>query len=66
MKDHYDFYYDNFINDQVGLGSMFPKSLFGVHADGGQGMAIERDLDAIFTNLGPATAGRETLDLKEV
>ena len=26
MEDHYDFYRDNFINDQVGLDSMFPES----------------------------------------
>jgi len=27
MKDHEDFYRDNFINDQVDLGSMFPDPL---------------------------------------
>jgi hypothetical protein len=25
MKDHEDFYRDNFINDQVGFGPMFPE-----------------------------------------
>jgi hypothetical protein len=25
IKDHYDFYRDNFINDQVGFEPMFPK-----------------------------------------
>jgi hypothetical protein len=26
MKDHYDFYRDNLINDQVGFEPMFPKT----------------------------------------
>jgi hypothetical protein len=25
IKDHYDFYRDNFINDQIDLDSMFPE-----------------------------------------
>jgi hypothetical protein len=27
MKDHYDFYRDNFINDRVGFEPMFPKTI---------------------------------------
>jgi len=41
IKDHYDFYRDNLINDQVGFEPMFPKTnprFVGC----GQGMENER------------------------
>jgi hypothetical protein len=41
MKDHYDFYRDNFINDQVGLSRCFPEPIRALPG-GGQGMAKER------------------------
>ncbi|VVB71666.1 Uncharacterised protein [uncultured archaeon] len=64
MNDHYDFYHDNFINDQVGFGPMFPEpsALCRMMV---RTLAKDRD-ENDSSQIGLAISGREALDLKEV
>jgi hypothetical protein len=65
MKDHYDFYRDNFINDQVGFGPMFPK----IHlrfVGWWSGQRQKRGTSNDSTQIGPDTIDGETLDHMEV
>ncbi len=64
MKDHYDFYYDNFINDQVVFEPMFPEpsALCRVMV-----RTLAKDWDENDSSqIGLTISAREALDLKEV
>jgi hypothetical protein len=64
IKDHYGFYRDNFINDQVGLEPMFPEpsALCRVVVRAWQESGNSNDSSQI----GPDTTEWETDDHKEV
>jgi hypothetical protein len=64
MKDHYDFYRDNLINDQVGFEPMFPKTnprFVGWWSGHGK-----RGKSNDSKQIGPDTMGWGTLDHMEV
>jgi hypothetical protein len=65
MKDRYDFYRDNFINDQVGFGPMFPKT-FPRSVGRWSGQRQKRGTSNDSTQIGPDTIDGETLDHMEV
>jgi hypothetical protein len=65
IKDHYDLYRDNFINDQVGFEPMFPK-IIPRFVGWWSGQEHKRGISNDSTQLGPKTPIGETLDLKEV
>jgi len=64
IKDHYVFYRDNFINDQVGFEPMFPK----IHPRfvGWWSGQRKRGTSDDSTQIGPDKIEGETLDHKEV
>jgi hypothetical protein len=65
IKDHYDLYRDNFINDQVGFEPMFPK-IIPRFVGWWSGLGQKRGISNDSTQISPKTPVGETLDLKEV
>ena len=54
IKDHYDFYLDNFINDQVGLEPMFPNTI-PHFVEWSSGQRQKRGTSNDSTQIGPDT-----------